>query len=449
MQNRTFDVVIIGAGAAGLAAARALSSQGKSIAIVEARDRVGGRIHTIRRNDAALPIELGAEFIHGQPKATLEIVNAGNLLTVRLPDTHWWSRDGRFESVPDFWSEIERIRKRIKGLESDVPFSEFLRHQRGIEAQVREMALGFVEGYHAAHADRISTLALAIADSETGESENQFRVIGGYDGVTEWLRAGLDVERVQLRLSSVAHAVEWSPGKVSLQWRARDGQASGTISAKTAVITLPIGVLKAAAGQQGAVRFTPELHEKQRALQHIEAGHVVKAVLRFRSAFWQADDFVRQRATSKDVDESLPLEYVHATPQSAVPTWWTTAPVLAPMLTAWAGGHAADALLAEGSEALTPRLLESLATTFGMERSKLDDLLVSVDTHDWQADPFTRGAYSYAAVGGSNAHAQLAKPLDSTLFFAGEATSGNETGTVAGAIESGQRVAAEVMRALA
>lgn len=128
-----------------------------------------------------------------------------------------------------------------------------------------------------------------------------------------------------------------------------------------------------------------------------------------------------------------------------MPTWWTTAPVRAPLLTGWAGGHAADALLAEGSSALIGRALDSLAAIFGMRRRDLDRLFDSAHFHDWQADPFTRGAYSYAGVGGKNAAARLAKPVAKTLFFASEATSTDQTGTVAGAIASGKRAAKEVL----
>ena len=118
----------------------------------------------------------------------------------------------------------------------------------------------------------------------------------------------------------------------------------------------------------------------------------------------------------------------------------------APILTAWAGGHAADRLLAEGAPA--ERALDSLATAFGLKRREIDRLVDSAHMHDWQADPFSRGAYSYAAVGGKNAHTALGRPISSTLFFAGEATSGDQTGTVAGAIASGKRAAREVLRSL-
>jgi monoamine oxidase len=103
-------------------------------------------------------------------------------------------------------------------------------------------------------------------------------------------------------------------------------------------------------------------------------------------------------------------------------------------------------MLAEGREGRVERGLEVMSETFGAKRKTIDALLVAAHTHDWQADPFSRGAYSYAGVGGSGAHDALAKPIRNTLFFAGEATSGDQTGTVAGAMASGKRAARSLLR---
>jgi len=127
-----------------------------------------------------------------------------------------------------------------------------------------------------------------------------------------------------------------------------------------------------------------------------------------------------------------------------MPTWWTAAPVRSPILTGWAGGPAADALLAE-RPSMIDRALDSMSRAFGVPRPRLDALLAGTWTHDWQSDPFSRGAYTYAAAGGSGAHDALAKPVQHTLFFAGEATSSDETGTVAGAIASGFREAKKII----
>jgi monoamine oxidase len=209
--------------------------------------------------------------------------------------------------------------------------------------------------------------------------------------------------------------VQWSPGNVVVECGER-------IRAKALVITIPIGVWKAK-----AIEFEPPLREKEEALSLIEPGHVVKIAFRFREQFWPSINFLHS-------DDRF------------MPTWWTSAPFRSPVLTGWAGGHAADALLAEGEDALRDRALESMSAAWGVPRKKLDELLVATFTHDWQRDPYSRCAYSYAAVGGKNAASMLARPLKKTLFFAGEATSSEETGTVAGAIESGFRAAREVLR---
>jgi monoamine oxidase len=278
-----------------------------------------------------------------------------------------------------------------------------------------------VEGYHAAHADRISALALRAADSEqeddAGGGNRQFRLAGGQDALLEWLRAGFDPQRVELRLGTVAQRVKWSPGAVEVEC---SSGVTERIRAKALLLTVPIGVWKA-----GAIEFDPPLREKEEPLSLIEAGHVVKIAFRFRERFWP------------------PLNFLHSGDRF-MPTWWTMSPFRAPILTGWAGGHAADALLAESESGMIERALDALSSAFRVPRRRLESLLVATYTHDWQRDPFSRCAYSYAAVGGHQAHAALAKPLRKTLFFAGEATSSDETGTVAGAVASGLRAAREM-----
>ena len=148
-------------------------------------------------------------------------------------------------------------------------------------------------------------------------------------------------------------------------------------------------------------------------------------IFKFRERFWDPE-----------------RNFIHSS-DPFVPTWWTTSPIRASMLTGWAGGHAADRLLA--AKDITDRALQSLASVFQVRRSTIDSKLDSVHFHNWQADPFSRGAYSYAGVGGEHAHDTLARQIDGTLFFAGEATSSDETGTVAGAIATGRRAAKQIL----
>lgn len=413
------DTLIIGAGAAGLAAARELSTAGKRVCVVEARERIGGRIHTLHVPGLPLPVELGAEFIHGDAESTFRVVDAAALLVLHLSDERWWVQGGKRRKLSDFWQRVARVRARIGRLRRDVSFDEFLRGQR-LSPELRRMAWAFVEGYQAAHADRISALSQRATPDEVEEAPPQYRIASGYDGVPAWLRAGLDPERSELRLGTTVTSIAWKKGEVVAQ------TTGGEIAARTAVITLPIGVWKAAAGEPGAIRFTPELRAKRTAVAKLEVGHVVRLILRFRERCWDDFNFLQ-------------------TSDRWMPTWWTTSPVRSTLVTGWAGGHSADALLAEGSEAMKHRALDAFARAIGRKRNELDALLAGSWTHDWQADPFSRGAYSYAGVGGSGAHDALAKPVAGTLFFAGEATSADETGTVSGAISSGRRAAREVL----
>jgi monoamine oxidase len=441
MARHDSDVLVIGAGAAGLAAARDLSGAGKRVIVLEARGRIGGRIHTTHLADLPMPIELGAEFVHGEVDETFSIVDAAALTAIGLPDNHWWSKDGRWTLVDDFWGKIDGVRAKIGALQRDISFDEFLRRRKSLDPQLRELARTFVEGYHAAHADRISALALRSADQEQSDptGNKQFRITQGYDALIAWLHAGLDPSRAELRLGAMVKSIAWSKGEVAVTTQQE------TLRANAVVVTVPIGVLKAPRDHEGAIRFDPPLREKENALGNLEAGHVVKIAFRFRERFWDESDFIGERSATKSWQRGTPVNFVH-TNDRFMPTWWTMAPARAPILTGWAGGHAADALLAEGSSAMTERGLDAMSAAFRIPRRRLDALLVATYHHDWQADPFARCAYSYAAVGGRGAHEQLAKPLQDTIYFAGEATNAKQTGTVAGAIESGRKAARRLLK---
>lgn len=383
--------------------------------MIEGRDRAGGRIDTRHIDGLPVPIEMGAEFIHGESETTFPIVDAAGLAAYELPDTHFWSARGKFSTIADFWRDMAKLRRPIARLKRDVSFDEYLQSRRGLSPRMRAMAWNFVEGYHAAHADRMSARVLAASDEELEGENKQFRIASGYDALIRWLVAGLDPERVEMRLGTIATLVEWSKNEAVV---------NETFRAKKLVVTIPIGVWKS-----GTIRFDPALAEKERVLTKLESGHVVKTIFRFREPFWESEH-----------------NFVH-TNDRLVPTWWTAAPVRAPILTGWSGGHAADALLADNPNTRVDKSLDAMAKAYAVKRAKLDDLLVETYTHDWQSDPFSRCAYSYSLVGGANAHRALARPVDDTLFFAGEATSSDETGTVSGAIASGKRCAREVLSA--
>ena len=257
----------------------------------------------------------------------------------------------------------------------------------------------------------------------------------GYDGIPNLLQARIPPDRGQVHLGTIAAEVHWTPGSVAVTTHGPLGEARRHFEARRLVVALPLGVLQAPPSEPGAVRFTPPLDQKQQATHGLEMGNVVKLVFVFKERFWQA--------TFSDE-----LGFV-ITDDGPFQGWWTGYPVYAPVLVAWAGGPAAQALATLTAAERVDRALDSLARLVRVPRSAVDGQLVAWDTHDWTADPFARGAYSYVRVGGIEAQATLASPVEDTLFFAGEATelTGYQA-TVHGALFAGERAADEVLHSL-
>jgi monoamine oxidase len=428
---RKTDVIIVGAGASGLAAARALRERGVRVEILEARDRIGGRIFTHRDPRAPAPIELGAEFLHGSAPETMSIVREAGLIAVDIPDNRWQLRGRRHYPANDFWARIEHIMGRMSA--SRVPdrsFHEFLATAPGGRKFARDRALAreYVEGFHAADPLRISERALAKGGTPHGDPAEQRtgRLVEGYDHVPGWL-ARKPHDSVHLR--TVVTRIEWEPGAVHVD------TSKGSYSAKAIIITLPVGVLQARPGDVGAVSIHPALSRHEEALSLISSGPVTRIVMLFREEFWRKGQLAQ-------------MSFMQGSDPN-VQAMWTLAPQRAPMLVAWAGGRRGAALALLSLEERRDRALASAARLFAVPRAKLARLLVDFWTHDWEADPFARGAYSYPMVGGSKAGESLTKPVRGTIYFAGEATVKEaDSGTVHGALRSGLRAAAQVARHL-
>lgn len=425
------DVIIIGAGAAGLAAARDLSHKGLRLTILEARDRLGGRIFTLRDPLAPVPMELGAEFVHGEPAETLAIVRASGLNLDRLPDDHFLSRNGRLYLIKDFWGKLASLRRGVARTmdqaATDRSLAEYLERKK-LRGQSRQLLINFAESYNAGHANQISAASLALEDQENNK---QFRLVAGYDTIVQWLRAGLDPARTEVRFNTVATEIHWRRSHVAVRCENRTGAVLEPFRAKSVIITIPVALL-----HSKTVQFVPALPEKERAAKKLRSGQVCKVLMRFRQAFWQDERYLKKHVSS---GSAAGINFVHSEEQD-VPVWWTSLPSQAPTLTAWAGGPKAEALFAEDEEGIN-KILVSMGRVFGVSRRLIDESLESWSSHDWRKDPFSRQAYTYVGVGGLSAAEALARPVMDTIFFAGEATDVEEMGTVAGALRSGQRAA--------
>lgn len=434
------EVLVLGAGVSGLAAAERLTRAARRVRIVEARDRIGGRIDTRRNPGWAVPIDLGAEFIQGRVPALLGLAQKAQLPIVELDGGRWMARGNDLSLSDDYLAGMNALLAHIVDapLERDHSVAELIGTRHASEpAEVRRFARTWIESYDAAHADRLSARSLMRerAAERQLSGDRVFRLASGYDGIPQALLAGVSSTYGQLELETVATAVHWEPDRVAVETQHATTGARRGFSARRLVVTLPLGVLHRGGPGAANVQFSPALPDKQRALQGLEMGNVVKLVFAFRERFWQA-------SFSGELGFLL-------TPDEPFQAWWTGYPVFAPVLVAWAGGPAADALLELGREDRADRALDALARVLRAPRRVLDEQLVGWDGHDWAVDPFARGAYSYVRVGGMDAQAELARPVGNTLFFAGEATElGGHQATVHGALFAGQRAADEVLRSL-
>lgn len=434
--DRPSDVIVLGAGAAGLAAADRLARAGLRVTVLEARDRVGGRVHTVFDAFSGIPLELGAEFVHGKPPTLLKLARREKLTVRPCRDRHALSWRGR---IRDGEREFDFVEALASAKPPDQPVGQLLRERARAERWSPlklAMARSYVEGFYAASADTASTLAIAQMESASEElgGITPSRVLEGYERVLRPLAEGLARRPGSLFLNAVAEEVRWSHGLVRVRARTREGAPLGLFRAPRVIVTLPVGVLHARPPEPGAVRFIPRIPEKERAWNRLEMGPLVKVLLRFRSEFWKAREATR------------PFGFFHA-PALPVPIWWTLEPRRSRHLVGWVGGTRALALTDLSEEEVLTKSLETLARIFGSRLPVLRGDLEAWRVVNWQHEPFTRGGYCVIPAGALEDLETLAAPVEGTLFFAGEATNTDgEEGTVHGAMETGLRAAREVLK---
>ncbi len=427
------DVVVIGAGAAGLAAARALSGRRLRVVLLEARDRAGGRVWSRPTPRRATPAELGAEFIHGNAPQTMALLREAGAASIDITGEAWAkAATGALQPEDRDFAAAGAVFAQASELPEDESVERFLRRFADDESAraAAQRARDFVEGFEAADPAIASVQSIA-AEWQSGVDRKSARPFGGYPPLLELLLGACVASGVELRLSTIVRRIVWRRGSVTVD--ASGSSGAQIVRARSAIVTLPAGVLRHAGGD-GAVSFDPELpRAKRTALQSIEMGHVARVVLLFRTAFWERIAGGRYRDGGFFSGDRQPFG-----------VYWTQLPVRSELVVAWAGGPRATALQARTPDALVELARDGFGELLG-EASLARDEFEAGFTHDWTNDPFARGAYSYVAVGGGEARAALAAPLDATLFFAGEATSADgQGGTVNGALETGERAACEL-----
>jgi monoamine oxidase len=421
------DSIVIGAGLAGLAAAARLADAGVAVTLLEARDRLGGRVWTEPGPDGRA-IDLAAEWI-GADGEVHELLRGAGVRMVHAEGRQVRRADGRWQDLGEPARSARGLIRRAGVLGGPdrslhVALDECCSGPE--DTASRAHLLRYVEGFHAADPSRVSIRWLTQVETTQPAEASDVRSPDGAGKAVEVLAASL-AGRCDLRLGTAVRSVQWRPGRVEI--RTAEGH---TLTAASAIITVPLPLLDPPSDETAAVRFAPRLDAKLAAAGLLQMGPVVKLTLGFRKAFW------------RDIEALHDTLFVHAYEQS-IPTWWTAVDPSALMLTGWAGGPYASRLATADQLELVDLAVTSLAEAFGMPRRDVAAQLESRHFHDWSADPFARGAYSYVAVGGTDAHRTLAAPVDHTLYFAGEATCGEGfNATMEGAVRSGRRAAEQL-----
>jgi len=413
----THDVVVIGAGMAGVTAGRALARGGLDVVLVEAGDRVGGRICTVR-DLVGRPVEAGAELIHGSKAATWSDVRAGGLETVPVPYLwSWFNLAGttrwlpRHLVHPGVWRAFDILRslERLEGADSSA--ASFIK-RKGYQGRARELAQLALTAHLPGGVDEVGIAGLAADGVLRLERGVNHRVVSGYDLLPQQIATGLDV-----RFGFRVHSIDYGPHGVTVSPVNGD-----PLVGRTSITTLPHGVLA-----RDVVIFDPPLPAaKQAAIERISTGAVAKVLIAFDRRFWH-------RRTTQVVCGTGPVTLYWPTSVG------TDGP---PVLSAYATGPRAQVLSDAGADRALEIVLDDLERVFPGAAPR--DAVLGARFVDWTSDPNAYGGFTFLPPGAVGARDDLAAPTP-PLFWAGSATEPHPVAdTIEAAYLSGLRAARQV-----
>jgi len=432
MQNS--HILVIGTGATGLMAARTLSKAGRKVTILEARNRCGGRIHTLNEEMFFKNAELGAEFVHGDLPVTLNLLKEAGIPYHSAAAEMLHYKNGKFNREGEF-KDWDKVVSKLGELKHDISIKDFLDKEFPGEEhkELRVSVIRFVSGYDTADPARASSFALREEWKNEDEGA-QHRVEGGYGVMIKYLEDECKQEGAQIYLNSIVKEIHWQPGKVKVI--AQDG---AIYEAGQIIIAMPLGVLQAEKSQTGAITFLPEIKEQNKAIQSMGFGSIIKVLLEFDEPFWEDEDAEELAGISLEN-----MGFVLS--DETIPTWWTQAPQHSPVLTGWLGGLPAFEKKDSSSEDILQISLQSVSNIFKRSVDELKDKLIAFDIANWTADPFTLGSYAYDTIEAPASRKLLNEPVENTIFFAGEYLyEGPAMGTVEAALTSGLEAAKRII----
>ena len=409
-----YDVIIIGAGAAGLSAMRDLAEAGYHVCMLEAAEIAGGRISTIKKGFQS-HVEAGAEFIHGKLPVTFKLLKEAGLSYEVVEGKMIGVQNGNWqtEEHDGHWNEFM---KQLGKLKSDITILQFLEENFPTPEYIhlRQAVQRFSEGFDLADISKASILS--IKDEWKDIEKKQYRIKGGYIQLIDHLVNCCRQLNTEFYFNTCVNKIEYENGNVTVH--ASDNKK---FQAKRSIVTVSAGIL-----QSGAIQFKPQLTAHAVAIQGLGFGTVIKFLLEFKTCFWnEFDDEIGFLLTDEEI-----------------PTWWTQLPAESNLLTGWLGGPNATKKIFEPDASLLQTALLSLSSIFRIPPAMLQEELMNYKIINWLNQPFIKGGYSYNTLHSKQAINILSSPVDDTIYFAGEAISKSESqGTVESALQSGHDAA--------
>ena len=414
------DVIIIGAGACGLVAATELLSAGKTVRILEANTRPGGRILTFENG-----MEGGAEFVHGDLPVTKRLITESGLSLVPVEGEIFENKNGKWKPQENFIEDWDEVMKPLSELKHDLSLKDFLQQYFSEEkyAELRSSICRFAEGYDLVDINDASMFALKEEWKE--EADEQYRVKNGYGAIIQYMERKIVEQKGIIEYGKPVIKINRAQNEVTVI--TENGE---TFHSKKIMVTVPQGVWHRGETAKGFIHFEPALPGYLKAMQHIGFGCIIKFVFDFSECFW---------------NEKIPgAGFIFS--DEKIPTWWTYLPSNNNRLAGWFGGPSTLAYQNADQETLFDLGTSTLSAIFNLPVSYIKQLITAHQIINWNEVNYTYGGYSYSTLATSEARTFLKQPVEDCIFFSGEGLyEGPYAGMVEAALQNGIDVAQRML----